>query len=99
MIVFEREKSYVMVTQDDHAQVSKQIAEHCKDDFYYDSKEVQEVVLAIQEHDRGWIDPDKSPVWNDQLEQPFSFIDYPTDLKISFYENKLILIIIMKKKN
>ncbi|MEK3954427.1 DUF3891 family protein [Psychrobacillus sp. FSL K6-1464] len=85
MIVFEREKSYVMVTQDDHAQVSKQIAEHCKDDFYYDSKDVQEVVLAIQEHDRGWIDPDKSPVWNDQLEQPFSFIDYPTDLKISFY--------------
>src|SRR5690606_31670736 len=31
----------------------------------------------------------KSPIWNDQLEQPFSFIDYPTDLKISFYEKGL----------
>jgi len=89
MIVFEREKSYVMFTQDDHAQVSKQIAEHCRDDFYFDSNYYEEVILAIQEHDRGWIDPDKSPLWNDKLEEPFSFIDYPTDLKISFYEKGL----------
>lgn len=89
MILFEREESYVMVTQDDHAQVSKQIAEHCKDEFYYDSKHFEEVILAIQEHDRGWIDPDKSPLWNDKSEEPFSFIDYPTDLKISFYEKGL----------
>lgn len=89
MIVYEREDSYVMITQDDHAQVSKQIAEHCKDDFYYASKYNEEVILAIQEHDRGWIDPDKSPLWNDKSEEPFSFIDYPTDLKNSFYEKGL----------
>lgn len=89
MILFERENSYVMFTQDDHAQVSKQIAEHCKDDFYYDSNHFEEVILAIQEHDRGWIDPDKSPLWDDKSENPFSFIDYPTDLKISFYEKGL----------
>lgn len=89
MILFEREKSYVMVTQDDHAQISKQIAEHCKDDFYSDSKYFEEVILAIQEHDRGWIDPDQSPRWNDKSKGPFSFIDYPTDLKISFYKKGL----------
>ena len=89
MIVFERETSYLMFTQDDHAQVSKQIAEHCKDEFYYDSTYYEEVLLAIKEHDRGWIDPDKSSLWNDKLEQPFSFIDYPTDLKISFYKKGL----------
>lgn len=89
MIVLEREKSYVMFTQDDHAQVSKQIAKHCRDEFYYHSNYMEEVILAIQEHDRGWIVPDKSPLWNDTLEEPFSFIDYPTDLKISFYEKGL----------
>lgn len=89
MILFERENSYVMFTQDDHAQVSKQIAEHCKDEYYYDSKHFEEVILAIQEHDRGWIEPDKSPLWNDKLGLPYSFIDYPTDLKISFYEKGL----------
>lgn len=62
MIVYEREDSYIMISQDDHAQVSKQLAEHCKDDFYYGSKDNEEVILAIQEHDRGWIDPDKSPL-------------------------------------
>lgn len=89
MILFERKKSYVMVTQDDHAQISKQIAEHCKCEFYSDSKYFKEVILAIQEHDRGWIDPDTSPLWNDKLEEPFSFIDYPIDHKISFYEKGL----------
>lgn len=89
MILFEREKSYVMVTQDDHAQISKQIAERCRDEFYYDPKYFEEVILGIQEHDRGWIEPDKSPLWNDILEKPFSFVDYPTDLKISFYEKGL----------
>lgn len=89
MILFERENSYVMFTQDDHAQVSKKIAENCKDEYYYDSKHFDEVILAIQEHDRGWIEPDKSPLWNDQAELPYSFIDYPTELKISFYEKGL----------
>ncbi|MFJ7827514.1 DUF3891 family protein [Psychrobacillus sp. NPDC096623] len=89
MILFERENSYVMFTQDDHAQVSKQIAENCKVEYYYDDKHFDEVILAIQEHDRGWIEPDKSPVWNDKSELPYSFIDYPTDLKISFYEKGL----------
>lgn len=47
------------------------------------------MLLAIQEHDRGWIELDTSPVWNDKTEKPYSFIDYPTVLKISFYKKGL----------
>jgi len=35
MIVFERENSYIMVAQNDHAKVSKEIAENCKDDYFF----------------------------------------------------------------
>lgn len=86
MIIFERQKSYIMVAQNDHAKVSKEIALNCKDDYFFSSNRMKEVLLAIEEHDRGWIDPDAAPIWNDKTEKPYSFIDYPTDLKISFYK-------------
>lgn len=89
MIIFERENSYIMVTQNDHAKVSKEIAENCKDDYFFSEKRKKEVLLAIQEHDRGWIVPDANPIWNDKTGEPYSFIDYPTDLKVSFYKKGL----------
>lgn len=89
MIIFEREESYIIVAQNDHAKVSKEIAENCKDDYFFSEKRKKEVILAIQEHDRGWIDPDASPIWNDKTGEPYSFIDYPTDLKTFFYKKGL----------
>jgi hypothetical protein len=89
MIIFEREKSYIMVAQNDHAKVSKDIALNCKEDYFFSPNRKKEVLLAVGEHDRGWIEPDTSPIWNDKKEMPYSFIDYPTDLKISFYKKGL----------
>ncbi|WML26401.1 DUF3891 family protein [Neobacillus sp. OS1-33] len=89
MIIVEREHSYFMVTQNDHAKIAGDIARNCKDDYFFDLTRTQEVQLAIQEHDRGWIDLDTSPVWNDKTEKPYSFIDYPIVLKISFYKKGL----------
>ncbi|WHY01583.1 DUF3891 family protein [Neobacillus sp. DY30] len=89
MIVLEREQSYLMVTQNDHAKIAGVIARNCKEDYFFDDLRTQEVLLAIKEHDRGWIEMDSSPVWNDQTEKPYSFIDYPLSLKITFYKKGL----------
>lgn len=89
MIIFEREKSYIMVAQNDHAKVSKEIATNCKDDYFFTSNRTKELLLAIEEHDRGWIELDASPIWNDKTGKPYSFIDYPIDLKISIYKKGL----------
>jgi hypothetical protein len=89
MIILEQEQSYFMVTQNDHAHIAGTIARTCKPDYFYDDKRTEEVLLAIREHDRGWIDLDSSPVWNDKTEKPYSFIDYPLALKISFYKKGL----------
>jgi Protein of unknown function (DUF3891) len=89
VIIMEREHSYFMVTQNDHARIAGEIARNCKEDYFFDLSRTQEVLLAIQEHDSGWIELDTSPVWNDKTEKPYSFIDYPTVLKISFYKKGL----------
>jgi hypothetical protein len=89
MIVLEREQSYLMVTQNDHAQIAGEIARNCKEEYFFDDNRTQDVLLAIKEHDRGWIELDSSPVWNDKTEKPYSFIDYPLSLKITFYKKGL----------
>jgi hypothetical protein len=89
MIIMEKKQNYFMVTQNDHAKIAGEIALNCKEDYFFDDNRTQEVLLAIQEHDRGWIELDTSPVWNDKTEKPYSFIDYPTVLKISFYKKGL----------
>ena len=78
-----------MVKQNDHAHIAGEIAKNCKNEYFFDENRTEDVMLAIHEHDRGWIDLDSSPVWNDKSEKPYSFIDYPLPLKISFYKKGL----------
>ncbi|MEH7254781.1 DUF3891 family protein [Neobacillus niacini] len=89
MIILEREQSYCLVKQNDHAHIAGEIAKNCKNEYLFDENRTEEVMLAIHEHDRGWIDLDSSPVWNDKSEKPYTFIDYPLPLKISFYKKGL----------
>ncbi|MEI4770051.1 DUF3891 family protein [Psychrobacillus sp. FJAT-51614] len=89
MIILEREQSYLMVTQNEHGKIAGEIVQHCKEDYFYDLERSEEVILAVHEHDRGWIELDTSPVWNDQTDKPYSFIDYPESLKITFYKKGL----------
>ncbi len=43
------------------------------------------MATAVFEHDRGWIDLDDTPFWNDRSGAPYSFIDFPLVPKIAFY--------------
>lgn len=85
MIIHEREHEFVMVAQHDHARVSWDAAQNWRNDYFLGIEKKNSVVLAVREHDRCWIDPDKEPLWNEQTQQPYSFMDYPGRPKLAFY--------------
>lgn len=49
----------------------------------------EEVLWAVAHHDRGWIDLDETPFWNDAGQAPYSFIDFPVAPKLTFYTRGL----------
>lgn len=85
MIIVEQEQSYLMITQHDHAQVSGELARNWSEEYFPGIERKHEVELAVFEHDRGWMDVDEQPKWNNKKNQPYSFVDYPIDPKVSLY--------------
>lgn len=88
MIVRETREYYVMTTQHDHAKVSGEISRWFLEKLFSGSN-IHEVILAIEQHDRGWIRLDYTPIWNDHKEVPFSFMDYPLLPKLLSYKSGL----------
>ncbi|MEH7120583.1 DUF3891 family protein [Neobacillus vireti] len=86
MIIYENEHSFIMISQHDHAKISGEIAQNWRDDFFNGIERKEEVVLAIYEHDRGWIDLDSAPLWNNQEQKPYSFENYPMKAKTTYYK-------------
>jgi hypothetical protein len=86
MIIHERENDFIMVAQHDHALVSRDAAQCWRDNYFIGIEKKDSVVLAVREHDRCWIEPDKEPLWNEDTQQPYSFMDYPGSPKLAFYK-------------
>ncbi|WP_028595999.1 DUF3891 family protein [Paenibacillus assamensis] len=86
MIVRESDQHFIMTTQHEHARFSGEIAAHLRSNLFENSNDIEAVVLAIQEHDRGWIRLDDTPIWNDRAAAPFSFLDYPLLPKLVLYK-------------
>ncbi|WP_202077328.1 DUF3891 family protein [Caldalkalibacillus salinus] len=85
MIILEHDQQFHLVKQHDHAQASGQIARQMNiPRLTFDSR-TDDVYIAVDEHDRGWIDLDETPIWNDKTQTPFSFEDYPLYPKLQFY--------------
>ncbi|MBE1443398.1 DUF3891 family protein [Paenibacillus sp. OAS669] len=85
MIIRETDREFVMITQHDHACLSGHLAAQLCDDLFLEAGCIPDVLLAIQEHDRGWIRLDHTPIWNDRDQVPFSFNDYPMLPKLVLY--------------
>ncbi|WP_168122358.1 DUF3891 family protein [Paenibacillus sp. HB172176] len=85
MIVRETKTEFVMTTQHEHACFSGEIAAHFKSELWIDPHLLEAVLLAIREHDRGWISLDETPVWYDRIKAPYSFMDYPLYPKLPMY--------------
>ncbi|UOQ44704.1 DUF3891 family protein [Halobacillus salinarum] len=85
MIVHEQESHFLMITQHDHALVSGEIVLHWKSNFLLRSKLREEADWAIGQHDRAWIPLDENPLWNEEEQRPYTFVDYPLKEKLEAY--------------
>ncbi|WP_170885511.1 DUF3891 family protein [Bacillus alkalicellulosilyticus] len=83
MIVRETKQSFIMISQHDHARLAGDIALRLP---FNTTSAQKNVLLAIYEHDCGWVGLDHTPIWNDEAQKPFSFQDYPIIPKIEFYK-------------
>lgn len=85
MIVREREHDFIMIRQHDHAFLSGEIARHIQKDLFKGENLLNDVRLAISQHDRSWIALDDTPIWNDRSNAPYSFMDYPLLPRLALY--------------
>ena len=85
MIIRETEDAFVMTTQDDHGRFSGDIARGFRRELFIDTSVLEQVLLAITEHDRAWLRMDDTPIWNDGSRQPYTFMDYPVQPKMLMY--------------
>ncbi|SDN26004.1 DUF3891 family protein [Alkalicoccus daliensis] len=86
MIIQEKEHSYIMISQHDHAAISGSIARNYAVDYFPFSDFQQEFIQAVLQHDQAWVEIDKVPVWNDVKGRPYSFIDFPVPMKLVHYK-------------
>ncbi|GAB6928138.1 DUF3891 family protein [Paenibacillus sp. JCM 10914] len=85
MIIRETTDAFIMTTQDDHGRFSGEIARGFRPSLFMDESVLDEVLLAIAEHDRAWLRMDDTPIWNDRSGTPYTFIDYPVLPKLLMY--------------
>ncbi|MBJ6360352.1 DUF3891 family protein [Paenibacillus sp. GCM10012307] len=86
MIIRDNGQEFIMIAQHEHGLLSGVIARHFQKRFFLAPNRYEEVIVAISEHDRGWIKLDDTPIWNDAESVPFTFVDYPLLPKLAFYQ-------------
>ena len=85
MIVRETPDSYLLVKQHDHALASGEFARH----WAREPRPLESTLYAIAHHDVAWQGPDASVSWNEETGRPYSFTDYPPELKVRAYSEGL----------
>ena len=80
MIVrYESDGSIVMITQNDHAQLSGLFASHWGNDKFEKPRPYGSMVRAAMYHDRGWINYETSPQLNPETGKTPSYREVPND--------------------
>lgn len=85
MLIYERKNDFVLVEQNNHAILSADLFNQLRGDLF-DENRRSDVLFAIRNHDRAWIGIDATPLWNDEKNAPYSFIDLPSLLKLPHYQ-------------
>ncbi|OMF85136.1 DUF3891 family protein [Paenibacillus sp. FSL R7-0337] len=85
MICREQDGTLVMTKQHEHGLLAGEFAKWFKEEHTPAEGRRAEVLWAVSNHDRGWIDLDETPFWNDAEGQPYSFLDFPVVPKLTFY--------------
>lgn len=79
--------SFTLTEQLHHSIVSGEMLSYWKYENLKQSSFYPSLHYAISMHDYGWQNFDKQPFWNDQSQQPYSFIDFPTMAKLVLYQH------------
>src|SRR5215213_6457845 len=78
MIVRERPDSFLLFEQHEHALIAGEFALRWRER----PRPFESTLCAIANHDLAWREPDRELLWNREKERPYSFVDYPLDLKL-----------------
>jgi Protein of unknown function (DUF3891) len=81
MIVNDDGKYLRLITQPDHARLAGDIAEAWHADGWRSHPQRDVLLLAIREHDNGWIEPDAEPAIDPQTGHPYDFVSAPQEVK------------------
>ena len=85
MIVRERQDTFVLVEQHEHARISSEFARHWREA----PRPLDSTLYAIEKHDVAWQEPDRYVSWNEEKDRPYSFVDYPSEPKVRAYAEGL----------
>ncbi|WP_176707724.1 MULTISPECIES: DUF3891 family protein [Bacillales] len=89
MIVYEKEDAFILIAQHDHARISGDLVSAWQSGLFLSDERKEELAYAAYEHDSSWIDLDRIPIWNDAAQIPFSFRDFPGNIRFFFYSKGL----------
>jgi len=85
VIVREKDGSYVLIKQHDHALISGEFARR----WANRPRPLESTLYAVAHHDVAWQGPDARVNWNKETGRPYSFVDYPPGLKVRAYSEAL----------
>jgi hypothetical protein len=85
VIVREKDGSFVLVKQHDHALASGEFARR----WAREPRPLESTLYAIAHHDVAWHGPDASVRWNEETGRPYTFADYPPEAKVRAYAEGL----------
>jgi hypothetical protein len=85
MILRETPASWVLINQHDHARVAGIMAAHWNPEYIPTPARWPQVLHAVEQHDRAWINLDQQLAWDAANQKPCSFIDYPLAPKLAAY--------------
>jgi Protein of unknown function (DUF3891) len=78
VIVRERPDSFLLFEQHEHALVAGEFARRWRER----PNPFESTVYAVANHDLAWREADRGVLWNEEKDRPYSFVDYPLDLKL-----------------
>lgn len=81
MIVRPAGQSQVLITQPDHAALSERIMQHWRTGGLLGSGRRSNILLAIQQHDNGWQEPDAAPIVDERTGRILDFVSAPDDVR------------------
>jgi hypothetical protein len=79
MIVREHDQLLHLITQPDHAALSRRVMERWVP--LHDAERRASVLLAIEEHDNGWREPDAHPNADPGSGRVYDFVNIPADIR------------------